>query len=82
MTKPCIHGDLCRAYLRRFGNVNSHPFEPRIPCIYDQRCPECCHYYEPISDERETIINLKKDLDVWKRIAREAYARIHDLSNL
>lgn len=49
--KPCVHGDLCRGYLKRFGNVNSNVFQPRIPCIYSQTCPSNCEFYEPIKDE-------------------------------
>lgn len=35
MARPCIHGDVCRAYMR----------EKR--CILRGRCP-MCEYYEPV----------------------------------
>lgn len=38
---PCIHGNLCRAYMRE-----AH-------CILRQACPSGCEFYEPkeVSDE-------------------------------
>ena len=32
MARPCIHGDVCRAYIREKG------------CILCSACPECVHY--------------------------------------
>lgn len=32
MAKPCIHGDVCRAYIREKG------------CILRHTCPKCEHY--------------------------------------
>lgn len=36
---PCIHGDLCRAYMRKFGGGH----------IYSTSCPNC-EFYEPDCD--------------------------------
>ena len=35
MSKPCIHGNLCRAYLNKFGR------------IFSNTCPANCKYYLP-----------------------------------
>lgn len=59
---PCIHGEVCRAYMREFGlqRVNG-----RLQCcIVSVHCPEC-RYYEPKSRDAEphaTSINVSIDV--------------------
>lgn len=36
MSKPCIHGNLCRAYLNKFGR------------IFSNTCPANCKFYAPL----------------------------------
>lgn len=31
MARPCVHGEVCRAYMRRFG----------ILAILSKKCPKC-----------------------------------------
>lgn len=42
---PCVHGEVCRAYMREFGmqSVDGR----RQACILSVDCPKC-RYYEPI----------------------------------
>lgn len=47
--KPCVHGDVCRAYMRKFGAVcvTDRDGQRRwVTCILSEKCP-CCPYYEP-----------------------------------
>lgn len=37
MARPCVHGEVCRAYMRRFG----------ILAILSKKCPKGCEFYEP-----------------------------------
>lgn len=51
MAEPCIHGEVCREYVRRFrpqrvcGEGDSRAY-PR-PVILSEWCPNYCRYYEP-----------------------------------
>ena len=42
MASPCIHGDVCRAYIRERG------------CILRSTCPRCEHY-EPVDKSVDTM---------------------------
>lgn len=44
---PCIHGEVCRAYMREFGFQRVNDGLQR--CIISVHCPKC-RYYEPESD--------------------------------
>lgn len=44
---PCIHGEVCRAYMREFGLQRVNGRLQR--CIISVHCPKC-RYYEPESD--------------------------------
>ena len=44
---PCIHGEVCRAYMREFGLQRVNGGLQR--CIISVHCPKC-RYYEPESD--------------------------------
>lgn len=44
---PCIHGDLCRAYMEKFGLVGG--MFNRQMCIYSVTCPDC-QFYEPVNE--------------------------------
>lgn len=44
--RPCIHGEVCRAYMREFG---MQQIDGRLQdCILSVDCPKC-RYYEPAS---------------------------------
>ena len=44
--RPCIHGEVCRAYMREFG---MQQVDGRLQdCIISVDCPKC-RYYEPAS---------------------------------
>lgn len=49
---PCIHGEVCREYARRFGTVKKksegllNPAEYQT-CILSVWCPHWCDFYEP-----------------------------------
>ena len=47
MAEPCVHGDLCRAYIRNF----------RV--IYCDTCPSGCKFYKPKSED--TISRAEKE---------------------
>lgn len=51
----CKHGDVCRAYLRRFSLFRS--------CILSQSCPSGCEFFED-ADKIEPTCNIKIDLRV------------------
>lgn len=45
--KPCVHGDVCRAYMYKFGLVcitDSYGQERLVTCILSDKCPYCPHY--------------------------------------
>lgn len=44
--QPCIHGEVCRAYMREFGWQRVNGGLQR--CIISVHCPKC-KYYEPES---------------------------------
>mgnify|MGYP001775062158 CR=1 FL=1 len=45
----CIHGDLCRAYMEKFGLVRSIINRQHQRCIYSLTCPDC-RFYEPVNE--------------------------------
>lgn len=63
-TAPCIHGDLCRAYMRKFGIVRIGTLfnHEDAMCIYSTKCPDC-PFYEPKSEAIVESI-AQKDITV------------------
>lgn len=64
VAKPCVHGDVCRAYMRKFGLVKVGRMVPcgfmgKIEqtsyqtCILSTSCPRGCEFYEP-KDEKQS----------------------------
>lgn len=51
MTAPCIHGEVCRAYIRKFGLIKISRKET-VQCILSRDCP-VCPYYEPITKQKD-----------------------------
>ena len=47
---PCVHGDVCRAYMRRFGRQPADGGGWQ-ECIISTRCP-ACSFYEAASGKR------------------------------
>lgn len=55
--RPCIHGEVCRAYMQMFPAVKIRGgwFEPskwRL-CILSTRCPYGCEFYEPKPERKD-----------------------------
>lgn len=51
--RPCVHGNVCRAYMERFGAVyvtDRYGQGCWVTCILSERCPYCPHY-EPKEGE-------------------------------
>lgn len=46
MSKPCVHGDVCRDYMRMFPKVKDCTGK-EVTCILSQTCPFNCPHYEP-----------------------------------
>ena len=45
--RPCIHGEVCRAYMREFG---PQPADGRLQdCILSVDCPKCRYYETAVS---------------------------------
>lgn len=59
--RPCTHGELCRAYMKKFGLQKIAVYHPKPTitgavylkrewryqaCIYSTKCPDC-PFYEP-----------------------------------
>lgn len=43
--QPCVHGEVCREYFRRFGK------------IIQKKCPRECKYYSPkYQDSKKTYL--------------------------
>lgn len=60
--KPCIHGDVCRAYMRKFGLIRmKNEFGQKYwgLCILSNKCP-CCPHYEPKESRN-------REENVWRR---------------
>lgn len=43
--KPCVHGDVCREYMRKFGFVKQGSNVQL--CILTTECPRECRFYKP-----------------------------------
>lgn len=44
---PCVHGQVCKAYMKKFEEITTGLFD-RTMCILSEDCPDC-PYYMPIS---------------------------------
>lgn len=51
----CIHGEVCREYMRQFGCVRNiwRDRNGLQPCIISTSCPDGCRFYEPKRDRRD-----------------------------
>lgn len=51
MASPCIHGEVCRAYMENFDRVKVRVGfnSVKVPVILSILCPNCCKFYEPAS---------------------------------
>lgn len=58
---PCIHGDLCRAYMEKFGWVGG--MLNRQKCIYSVTCPDC-RFYEPVNEPYDHDKNRYRGVNV------------------
>lgn len=68
MTKPCIHGEVCRAYIDKFGlqrvrvgdGVFGGVYQTQ-QCIISTNCP-VCRFYETKTVASRSKIPLREEL--------------------
>lgn len=53
--KPCIHGDVCREYMKKFGWLDVDG--KMQACIISTACPDC-KFYQSIGEDYTELVSI------------------------